>query len=226
MQCKKNLSSSEQSHASFPKRLRTIMKEKKLRQQDIADLIGKSRQTVGFYLNDVSDPDSKTLEQLARYFHVSSDWLIGLSDYSNTETSNVTVESVGLSEQASKTLSEYVKSNTDIDKQKLQMINLLLEDDAAQEWGCNLLLNLSRYIFSTSPHKELLHFTDSGIEVSNDPDFSDPTASALDYEYSDALFYQLLINRIMKSIDMVRHDYHHPRTMSEICTNLKNMTKK
>lgn len=122
----------------------------------------KSRQAVGFYANGTSSPDWETIAHLAQYFNVSADWLLGLSEFTNPKTANLSVEDVGLSEQATTTLAEYTKSGNSIDEKKKQAINLLLKDDSLKEWGNQLLLNLSRYLFQslslkkhyTSPPKE------------------------------------------------------------------------
>lgn len=73
----------------FPERLRKIMEERGTTQQELADHLGKSRQAIGYYTDGSSTPDWKTLAGLARYFGISADWLLGLSDVSST---NVTVK--------------------------------------------------------------------------------------------------------------------------------------
>ena len=105
----------ERYNTIFPTRLRAIMDELHVTQQDVADAIGKSRQAVGFYANGTSSPDWETITHLARYFNVSADWLLGLSEFTNPKTANLSVEDVGLSEQATTTLAEYAKSGNSID---------------------------------------------------------------------------------------------------------------
>ena len=64
----------------FPRRLREIMREKKKTQQNVADAIGKTRQAVSYYADGSSSPDWEVIVKLAKYFDVSTDWLLGLSN--------------------------------------------------------------------------------------------------------------------------------------------------
>ena len=61
-------------------RLKQLMKEKGLVQTDIAELLGVARQSVSAYLNCRHPLDSEQIIILSKYFNVSSDYLLGLSD--------------------------------------------------------------------------------------------------------------------------------------------------
>lgn len=65
---------------------------------EFAKKLGLSRQTVGFYLNGDRIPDSETLVQICKTCHVSSDWLLGLSNDSSVRPT--AVDELGLSEEA------------------------------------------------------------------------------------------------------------------------------
>jgi len=67
-------------------------------QQEIADAIGISRATVGYYLSGDRSPDIDVLSRIAHYFGVTSDYLIGLSDAKQAENADI-VERLGLSER-------------------------------------------------------------------------------------------------------------------------------
>ena len=69
----------EDYNSSFPIRLRYIMKKQNKTQQEVADAIGKTRQSIGYYADGTSSPDWKSLAALAEYFDVSTDWLLGLT---------------------------------------------------------------------------------------------------------------------------------------------------
>lgn len=206
----------ERYNTIFPTRLRAIMDELHVTQQDVADAIGKSRQAVGFYANGTSSPDWETITHLARYFNVSADWLLGLSEFTNPKTANLSVEDVGLSEQATTTLAEYAKSGNSIDEKKKQAINLLLKDDSLKEWGNQLLLNLSRYLFSEPIPKETLRFTAEGVKTATDFDLMDSGTDTTDFEYADILLDQLFVSRIIKSIEGIRYQYRNPQSMREM----------
>ena len=188
----------ERYNTIFPTRLRAIMDELHVTQQDVADAIGKSRQAVGFYANGTSSPDWETIAHLAQYFNVSADWLLGLSEFTNPKTANLSVEDVGLSEQATTTLAEYTKSGNSIDEKKKQAINL------------------SRYLFSEPIPKETLHFTSEGVKTATDFDLTDSGTDTTDFEYADILLDQLFVSRIVKSIEGIRYQYRNPQSMREM----------
>lgn len=106
------------------------MENHHITQQNVADAIGKSRQTVGFYTTGVSAPDWETITDLAKYFNVSTDWLLGLSDFTNPRTANLTVEDIGLSERAATILQS---ENKQIDRSKLIVLNYLIENPSFWE---------------------------------------------------------------------------------------------
>lgn len=67
----------------FGKRLKTIRKEYKLTQLDLANLLNVARSTIGMYELGERNPDTETVVFLSNHFEVSSDWLLGLSDVRN-----------------------------------------------------------------------------------------------------------------------------------------------
>ena len=64
----------------FSIRLTALRKEKKLLQADVANKIGIARATYGAYEQGNRQPDFDTLERLADYFEVSTDYLLGRTD--------------------------------------------------------------------------------------------------------------------------------------------------
>ena len=72
-----------------------------------SDMVGTSRQSVGYYLNGDRVPDSETLSHICKNCNVSADWLLGLSDVRTPEKNFKTAcATFGLSEAAGKTLIE------------------------------------------------------------------------------------------------------------------------
>ena len=53
---------------------------------EFADMIGISRQTIGFYLNGDRIPDAEMLLKICTALNVSSDYLLGLSDVKSTDS--------------------------------------------------------------------------------------------------------------------------------------------
>lgn len=76
----------------FSERLSALMKEKKMKQQDLADVLEVKRQTVSLYMIGKSMPDAHLLRKIAVFFKVSADWLLGLTD---TRTRNADTKSKG-----------------------------------------------------------------------------------------------------------------------------------
>jgi len=67
----------------FGVRLKQLRKKRSLRQEDIAALLGLTRQAYGKYEREERRPDLKTLIFLADFFGVSTDYLLGISDIEN-----------------------------------------------------------------------------------------------------------------------------------------------
>lgn len=62
----------------FPVALRALMSEKPITTQEkLAEITGKTRQTVSQYVNGISEPGYDTLIKIADYFDVSTDYLLG-----------------------------------------------------------------------------------------------------------------------------------------------------
>lgn len=58
-------------------KLRALRKEKKLTQEDMSEILEVARTTYANYEQGTREPDNKTLNKLADYFKVSSDYLLG-----------------------------------------------------------------------------------------------------------------------------------------------------
>lgn len=83
----------------FAERFRELRGD--MTQDKFADFVGISRPTVGFYENGDRLPDALVLKKIAEKCHVSSDWLIGLSDVKNTDMNIHSVSEItGLSENS------------------------------------------------------------------------------------------------------------------------------
>ncbi len=67
----------------FSSRLIALRKEKRLTQEELAKIIGKGRSTVSGYETEGKEPDIETICFLAKYFDVSTDYLLGYSNERN-----------------------------------------------------------------------------------------------------------------------------------------------
>lgn len=59
--------------------LKTLRTKFNLSQQQLADIIGVSQQSINKYENHNTEPDIETLKTLADYFNTSIDYLVGYS---------------------------------------------------------------------------------------------------------------------------------------------------
>lgn len=72
-------SSDANKNAPFPSQLRELRKEKGISQEVLAKTLGVSKSTVGLWETGDTLPDAKALHDIAVYFKVTSDYLLGLS---------------------------------------------------------------------------------------------------------------------------------------------------
>jgi len=69
----------------FADRLRSLRKEKKLTQAKLAEKIGVSKVTISEYESGDKTPKVSVLQNIADYFEVSTDYLLGRSPFTQTE---------------------------------------------------------------------------------------------------------------------------------------------
>lgn len=61
----------------FKDRLRTLRKNKKMSQSELAEVLHVSQQTVGSWEVGRSNPDEETINKIADFFNVTTDYLYG-----------------------------------------------------------------------------------------------------------------------------------------------------
>ena len=61
-------------------RLKKLRKEKGIKQEELADIIGVQKSTVSLYELSKNDPPDKVKIEIAKYFNISLDYLIGVID--------------------------------------------------------------------------------------------------------------------------------------------------
>ena len=115
------------AESMFADRLSELMKERRVTQEMLADVLGITRQTVALYSKGTTKPDSDGISAIARHFGVTSDWLLGLSDVrSYNQTAQAAHNYTGLSEKALKYLRELNKQDDDTE---LRFVNILFGSD-------------------------------------------------------------------------------------------------
>lgn len=78
----------ESKREIFGKRLKYLRNKTNRSQEYIAKLIGISRARYSHYENNHVEPDMELIRKLADYFEVTSDYLLGMSDYPYTDENN------------------------------------------------------------------------------------------------------------------------------------------
>lgn len=80
-------------------KLRSLRIERNLTQKQVADRIGLAISAVSSYESGSRYPTYDTLIKLARMFHVSTDYLLGIADKRNIDVTGLDDEDVGLISQ-------------------------------------------------------------------------------------------------------------------------------
>lgn len=65
---------------TFGTRLQKLRKNKNMTQGDLASVFNISKSTIGMYEQDRNEPDFTTLCKIAKFFSVTSDYLLGLEN--------------------------------------------------------------------------------------------------------------------------------------------------
>ncbi|MDE7083399.1 MAG: helix-turn-helix domain-containing protein [Clostridia bacterium] len=62
------------------KKIKELRIEQKISQRELSENLGFSNQTISFWETGQREPDMDTLVKIAKYFNVSADYLLGLTD--------------------------------------------------------------------------------------------------------------------------------------------------
>ncbi|KLR75305.1 XRE family transcriptional regulator [Geobacillus sp. T6] len=68
---------------TFGKRLRFLRKKMNMTQKDLADRFSLGESTIGMYERDEREPSFEFVRQLADFFNVTTDYLLGRTDHPN-----------------------------------------------------------------------------------------------------------------------------------------------
>lgn len=107
--------------------IKELRKNKRMTQKELADVLHVSQQTIGSWETERAIPGADTLEQLADYFDVSTDYLLGRKENDIKITNNdkqVDLTGIGQKEDEEKSFSY---EGREIPKQDLELIRRILE---------------------------------------------------------------------------------------------------
>ena len=107
---------------TFADRLKFLREENKLTQLELAQKFNITSQTISQYERGLRTPDFTLLDNLANYFEVSADYLLGRTDIRNYEENTMAAhmdDRTGqLSEESQKKLNEYIDYLIFMEKEK------------------------------------------------------------------------------------------------------------
>lgn len=65
----------------FPQRLKELRTDLELKQAELAEILAVDQRSISNWEKGVREPDFAMLIKIARFFEVSTDFLVGLTDY-------------------------------------------------------------------------------------------------------------------------------------------------
>jgi transcriptional regulator with XRE-family HTH domain len=114
----------------FEKRIKGLRKAAMMTASQLAVTFNRSEGAVRSWETGRTKPDADTLIELAKFFHVTVDYLLGLVDEIDPEYTKA-VASLGLKEDAIKTIEHYQKTYASDDPRTLlDILNLLLSRES------------------------------------------------------------------------------------------------
>lgn len=136
----------QQMENVFPKRLKKIMKDEHITQSDLAKKIGVTRQSISTYLNGDRNPDIIVLKRLADVLSVSSDYLIGLSDFEiNDGDMQAFCKGTGLSEKAAIILDTLLSDSISQIIESPNFENLLMRIDGVKSSSESFFKDIEKF---------------------------------------------------------------------------------
>lgn len=101
----------------FGDRLKELRKNKNLTQEEFGKLFGVAKNTVSYWEANTSKPDIDLIKEIAQYFNVTTDYLLGLNqnDLDKIERLKIACQEAGLMTGQDFTLEEFEKAMLVID---------------------------------------------------------------------------------------------------------------
>ena len=125
----------------FAVRLRLLLEKYNISQKDLAEGLGVTRQAINTYTLGTTVPDIDRLVQIADFFNVSYDYLLGKTLSEKRENTDI-VNELGLSDAAIQTLKHYRQLQLEGQPDKIKFVNSLLESN----YGDKLVATFSSVI--------------------------------------------------------------------------------
>ena len=124
------------------KRIKELREDKGLTIKALAEELGLNVATLSTYERGTREPSINTIIQLAKYFDVTSDYLLGVSD-NKTQENAVIGKELGLSDMS---ISKLTEINAKKEQYYIKALNMLIEHE-------KILHSISNYFHSETSSK-------------------------------------------------------------------------
>lgn len=197
---RKHIKNAEKALKPFPQRLSFLLTESGHTQEDLAKVLSKKRQSVSQYCNG-AEPDFDTLVLIAKYFDVSTDWLLGVPNapMKIDATKAAIMKYYGLSEKAADNVQNCYINETE------NALKLILGLDSFCEVVDRLHEALSLSVFSSNMTDEYI-LTPTKEKPKGIPDYPVQISSS-----------ELVQYLVYEAFDMIKRDF---------CSTLKDIQVK
>ena len=180
------MAAQEKYNATFPTRLRELIASRGTTITALAHELKISRQAVSQYQDGSTQPNLQKLVEISRYFNVSADWLLGLTDTQNIDsTARAAVEYTKLSERTINLL----HSNSLFGYCFRSFVDLLANQDSTISLADAILRFNDKAAEATHEFKSILEGHDFDLDKS--PGKLDEDISYRRYQASEAFTYML-----------------------------------
>lgn len=173
----------------FTERLKELKEQSGKTQLEIAKAIGITPQAFSYYMNG-RQPPFEILIKIAKYFNVTTDYLLGLSDFRNPESKEMNTKT-GLSEKAIAFLSK---------SDNLKITNAILSSD--NELLTELYINITAYLKTEKIVNYMLNSMGAQMiyDLEKDCDFKVANALKSGYESRELDSMERIIENILNKI--------------------------
>ena len=196
-------------------RLRRLIDETGLARQAIADEMGCDVSTVTKHYNGTRNLTIDFIAMYARYFNVSSDYLLGLSEVRTVSPDTAMICRVtGLDDKAVRTLSEINEpTNFESRKEIIKTLNYLIGELNYREqengFSCNgqsVLLRLSEYLMNRGEEAQVVHVLSNGMIFDDIAKAEKVTPHGGNISIKTMLAHEILDNYMLSALtDAVRN---------------------
>ena len=115
------------SNADVGERIKYLRSNRLLSQTDLANKLGRKREEITMYETGARNIDINTLKEVAKIFNVSTDYLLGITEFESINIDNIAIHNLlGLSDEA---INNLIRLNKYHSNSILDTINYLLEQE-------------------------------------------------------------------------------------------------